>query len=88
MLFFIADKNVLNRFNLASSRLEVEGVVGVEGFNTFKVYIYYLLNTLNDVSGTAIQSLQSAPKIPSEIGSFLIKGQKEDKNKKLKTSTI
>ena len=28
----IADNNVLNRFNLASSRLEVEGVVGVEGF--------------------------------------------------------
>ena len=28
----IVDNNVLNRFNLASSRLEVEGVVGVEGF--------------------------------------------------------
>lgn len=28
----IADSNVLNRFNFASSRLEVEGVVGVEGF--------------------------------------------------------
>ena len=27
----IVDNNVLNRFNLASSRLEVEGVVGVEG---------------------------------------------------------
>ena len=28
----IADNNVLNPFNLAASRLEVEGVVGVEGF--------------------------------------------------------
>ena len=28
----IVDNKVLNRFNLASSRLEVEGVVGVEGF--------------------------------------------------------
>lgn len=28
----IVDNNVLNRFNLASSRLEVEGVVGVVGF--------------------------------------------------------
>ena len=27
----IADNNVLNRFNLASSRFEVEGVEGVEG---------------------------------------------------------
>ena len=27
----IVDNNVLNRFNLASSRLEVEGVEGVEG---------------------------------------------------------
>ena len=30
----IVDNNVLNRFNLASSRLEVEGVVGVEGLYT------------------------------------------------------
>ena len=28
----IVDNNVLNLLNLASSRLEVEGVVGVEGF--------------------------------------------------------
>ena len=28
----IVDNNVLNRFNLASSRLEVEEVEGVEGF--------------------------------------------------------
>ena len=31
----IADNNVLNRFNLASSRLEVEGVVGVVGVVVF-----------------------------------------------------
>ena len=41
----IVDNNVLNRFNLASSRLEVEGVVGV-------VWLYACMAVLLNVTQT------------------------------------